>query len=88
MNRFDLALATAGEETIPLSIVASNLLTVIQEAEMEGKDPSCDPSVMLIGMQVAFLCHSDFTTKVSYDKLLDLCRLNGQVKIIPDKEKH
>lgn len=88
MNRFDIALQTAGEETIPLSIVAANLLTAILETEMEGKDPSTDPSVMLIGMQVTFLCHSDATTKISYDKLLDLCRLNGKVKIIPDREKH
>lgn len=88
MNRYDTALATAGEETIPLSIVAANLLSAVIETENEGKDPSCDPAVMLIGMQVAFLTHADYTTKTTYDKLLEVCRLNGVVQIVPDREKH
>lgn len=87
-NRFALALATAGEDMMPLSIVASNLLSAVLEAEGQGVDPSSDPSVMLIGMQVTFLTHSDNTTKVTYDQLLEACQLNSAVKIIPYREKH
>ena len=86
-TRYSLALSTAGDKLIPLSIVAENLLLATLESESEGKDPSTDPSVMLIGMQVAFLTHSDVTTQHTYDRLIAACQLN-QPQIVPDKEKH
>lgn len=87
MDRHSLALSTLDSEVVPLSILAENLLVAAVEAETEGRNPSTDPAVMLIGLQVAFLTHAD-SGILSREQLIEACELNNAVQIVPDKEKH
>jgi len=87
VDRHTLALSTIDSNVVPLSILAENLLVAAVEAETEGRDPSTDPAVILIGLQVAFLTHAD-SGILGRDRLIEACELNSVIQIIPDQEKH
>ena len=86
-SRHSLALAST-DNVLPLSQLAENLYLASLEVEADGNDPSADAAVMLIGMQVAFLVHSDFLTKLSYDRLVDTCKQNDDYVYPQPHERH
>lgn len=62
--------------------IAVHLLSAIRETKAEGKDPSADPAVMLLGARLSFLTHADVATEIMYRKLIDACEQREAAVII------
>ena len=73
MKRHELPVRASQVEEISLLAMCENLLQAVQEVQAEGKEPSHDPAVMVLGANLAFMTHADVTSRGMYRDMIERC---------------
>lgn len=87
MSRHAAALQAFGSD-MSLAHVADAFAFAVREAEVEGRDPSSDAAVMLLGSQVAFMTHADVATGSMLSTLIGSCEERDEALFEIQPERH
>jgi hypothetical protein len=73
MTRFEYAVGLTQSPPQTLLMLAGSFYAAVNEATVEGCDPTSDPAILLMGTYISFQTHADVNTKNGYDRLIRLC---------------